>query len=82
MEAAQRANQKDVGVVEWANSEVSKEIRALILAIGMLYGRPLPPDHPVYPWLVRHAGWLLSRFIVHSNGKISSPGLMGQSLSR
>ena len=48
------------------------QIRALKLALEMCYKRALPLGRPIYPWLVRHAGWQLTRFTVHShNGKAS-----------
>eukprot|EP00974_Lingulodinium_polyedra_P021263 2054643-Lingulodinium_polyedra.AAC.1 len=36
-------------------------IRTLVLALAPHYG-PVGPGHTLWPWLVRHAAWLVARF--------------------
>ena len=78
VEEAQKGNHQGVGGVERANQEVLKQIRALLYTIQENYGRELPNDHSLWPWLVRHSSWLLSRFTVHHDDRTSYEMLRGR----
>ena len=48
-----------------------EQIRTLKLQIENNYGIHLSTTHPIMPWLVKHAAYLLNRYSVHSDGNTS-----------
>ncbi|CAK0880457.1 unnamed protein product, partial [Prorocentrum cordatum] len=57
------------GSIERSNYEVETEHRALKARLEKVYQRTFEMSHKMQPWLVRHAGWLLTRFHVQEDGK-------------
>ena len=45
-------------------------VRTLIGHLEDRY-RKIEPTEPMMAWLIRHAGWLITRFRVHPSGKTS-----------
>eukprot|EP00959_Pyramimonas_sp_CCMP1952_P326761 6840176-Pyramimonas_sp.AAC.1 len=43
---------------------MAKQVRAIKLQLESGRGARIPVFHRVMPWVVRHAGWLLTRFAV------------------
>eukprot|EP00959_Pyramimonas_sp_CCMP1952_P376815 7892507-Pyramimonas_sp.AAC.1 len=48
------------GSIERSNYEVETEHRALKARLEKVYQRTFEMSHKMQPWLVRHAGWLLT----------------------
>lgn len=68
------------GTVERAILQVARQVRTLKMAfeanyptINMVY------DHKLFPWLVRHSAWLLTRYTVKQDGKTPYERLRGRS---
>eukprot|EP00974_Lingulodinium_polyedra_P005946 563189-Lingulodinium_polyedra.AAC.1 len=59
---------QSMGGIERANQELAGEIRALKTGLERHVGR-LAISHPVMPWLVRHAAWVVTRFLVKASGR-------------
>ena len=47
--------------------------------IETLYGIKVDPSMTIWPWLVRHAAWLIERFLVRANGATSYEDCYGVS---
>eukprot|EP00969_Alexandrium_andersonii_P287605 12714849-Alexandrium_andersonii.AAC.1 len=47
---------------------VEEEFRTLRSQIEQQYGVHITPEQPIWPWLMRHAGWCAARFRVRSSG--------------
>ena len=80
IEVAPRTSHASVGSVERANQEMGKQIRALKLALETRVGA-IPEGSHVWHWLVRHAGWVLTRFATHASGRKSYQILKGKQYS-
>ena len=50
----------------------------LLRAFESRYKKPLETEGNVFPWLVRHAGWLISRFLVKQDGRSPYERLRGR----
>ena len=66
---------KSDGVVERAIQSVEGMVRVLKLALEMRLQVKMPTKHPIIPWLVEYASFLLSPFEVSSDGKLPSRGV-------
>ena len=47
------------------------QVRAIKLQLETNYGIKLNSKHPIMPWLVKHAAYLLNRYSIHSDGNTS-----------
>ena len=57
------------GAVGTLQSNLYAQVRALKLDLEARYpGFDLPTKHPLFPWLVKHAQWLLNRYAQKSDG--------------
>ena len=57
------------GAVGTLQSNLYAQARALKLDLEARYpGFDLPTKHPLFPWLVKHAQWLLNRYAQKSDG--------------
>ena len=59
------------GSVERFHRTLMGQIRTLKLQLENNYGIHLSTTHPIIPWLVKHAAYLLNRYSVHSDGNTS-----------
>ena len=57
------------GLVERANRSVEGQVRTMLSALEEKIGVSIQAEDSVIPWLVLHAGTLLNRFTVSSDGK-------------
>jgi hypothetical protein len=57
------------GMVERAIQSVQGQVRVLKLAAEKRWGVEIPHRHPVVPWMVEYAAFLLNRFEVGHDGK-------------
>ena len=60
---------KSNGVIERAVQTVQGMVRTLRSALEEKWGVELPIEHPVWPWLVEYAAFLLTRGEVGKDGK-------------
>ena len=47
------------------------QIRTLVIHVQDTYGLKIPVNSVVFPWAVKHAQWLLNRYLIHSDGLTS-----------
>ena len=59
------------GSVEWFHRTLLGQVRALKLQLENNYGTHLTSKHPIMPWMVKHAAYLLNRYAVHAGGNAS-----------
>ena len=59
------------GSVERFHRTLAGQVRALKLQLETNYGIKLNSKHPIMPWLVKHAAYLLNRYSIHSDGNTS-----------
>ena len=59
------------GSVERFHRTLMGQIRTLKLRLENNYGIHLSTTHPIMPWLVKHAAYLLNRYSLHSDGNTS-----------
>ena len=60
---------KSNGVIERAVQTVQSMVRTMRSALEEKWGVELPIEHPVWPWLVEYAAFLLTRGEVGKDGK-------------
>eukprot|EP00969_Alexandrium_andersonii_P339828 15021909-Alexandrium_andersonii.AAC.1 len=58
-----------LGLCERTHLTLAGQERTMRLEVESIYGKQLLPSHVLWPWLVRHASWLVARFHVRSNGR-------------
>ena len=58
-----------IGAVGRPQDPVEGQIRCLRLELETRLSREVTPFMDIWPWLVRHAGWLLERYHVKANKK-------------
>ena len=67
------------GLAEGAILEVSRQTRTLVNAVELRYpNTKVTVMSQLYPWIVRHAAWLISRYLVKSDGKTPYERLRGR----
>ena len=59
------------GSVVNAQSTLYGQVRTLILRVKDIYGLDIPCNSTVFPLVVKRAQWLINRYLIHSDGKIS-----------
>ena len=59
------------GSVERYHATLAAQIRALRAQVEKNYNVIIGARHPITPWIVRHAAYLLNRYAVHSDGMTS-----------
>ena len=57
------------GSIESAICEVEAQIRTGRLALETNFRVKIPIHHPIIPWLVKHSGYLLNRFLIGHDPK-------------
>ncbi|CAE7318183.1 GIP, partial [Symbiodinium sp. CCMP2456] len=67
------------GAAERAILEVARQARTLVHALETRYpGYQLKGDNEVFPWVIRHSGWLITRFLIKADGKTPYERLKGR----
>ena len=59
------------GSVERFHRTLMGQVRAIKLQLENNYGIKLNSNHPIMPWLVKHAAYLLNRYSIHLDGNTS-----------
>jgi hypothetical protein len=65
------ASSQSNGIVERAILSVQQQVRVLKCALETRWCIDIPSKHPVMPWLVEYASYLLNRFEVSRDGRTS-----------
>ena len=60
---------QSLGVAERGNQALAEQIRCLKLDLEKMTKMSLDVRAAAWPWLVRRAAWILTRFVVRCNGK-------------
>lgn len=60
-----------LGAVERFHQTLQAQMRVLLLALQKI-GMKLQNDSPLLPWLVRHAAWLVGRYLIHATDRRTS----------
>ena len=71
LEPPVRYSSQSLGSVGKFQDTHQKQIRTMRTDIETLYGIKVDPSMTIWPWLVRHANWLIERFLVRANGATS-----------
>ena len=67
------------GAAERAVLEVARQVRTLVHAVESKYPTlHITNETTLYPWLVRHAGWLITRYLVKVDGRTPYGRLRGR----
>ncbi|CAE7276044.1 true, partial [Symbiodinium sp. CCMP2592] len=77
-QTAPKGSHASNGAAERAILELARQVRTLASALEERYKKPLETEGVVFPWLVRHAGWLISRFLVKQDGRTPYERLRGR----
>eukprot|EP00971_Amphidinium_carterae_P304280 6046717-Amphidinium_carterae.3 len=67
LQCSPRYSSRSMGVVERCIKDVQGLARVYRLQAQARYGVVLGHNHCAYGWLVRHAGWCMSRYFVKAN---------------
>ena len=59
------------GSVERFHRTLMGQVRALVQQVSTNYDIHITNKHPILPWIVRHAAYLLNRYAVHNDGQTS-----------
>ena len=68
LRAAPRDHPQSHGSVGAAQRALYGQVRTLLSHVHERTGIEITSDSPLYPWAVKHAQWLLNRYLVHSDG--------------
>ena len=66
------------GIVERAAQSFEDMVRVLKTALEARWNVKVPPNHPVAPWLIEYAAFLLDRFEVGADGKTACERCKGK----
>ncbi|CAK8995597.1 unnamed protein product [Durusdinium trenchii] len=76
---APRGSHASNGACERAILELARQARTLVSSLEERFpGFKLNPKDKHYPWLIRQASWLLTRYLVKADGKTSYERLRGR----
>ena len=78
VETAPRFSSQSIGAVGRAQDAVEGQIRCLRLELETRLSLEATPAMDVWPWMVRHAGWLLERYHVKANKKTAFEDCFGK----
>ena len=79
LQHAPKGSHASNGAAERAILEVARQVRTLVHALETRYpGYRLKTKGHVFPWLVRHASWLITRFLVKDDGRTPYERLRGR----
>ena len=79
LQHAPKGSHASNGAAERAILEVARQVRTLVHALEARYpGYRLKTEGHVFPWLVRHASWLITRFLVKDDGRTPYERLRGR----
>ena len=68
---ATKGSSQTQGSVERFHETLDGQGRALRIHVEMAYGVSITSRDPITSWIVRHAAWLLNRYLLHDDGLTS-----------
>ena len=71
IEFAPRYSSHSLGAVGACQRALHEQIRTMRVDLDSRYGTSSSPSQVIWPWLVRHAAWLLERFRIRANKRTS-----------
>ena len=77
-----RASHQSQGKIENANRVINGVCRAMWLSLEDLLREKLPSDSILIAWLIRHAGWCLTRFQVKNDGRTAFVRVFGKAYAK
>ncbi len=79
IQTAPRESHASNGNAERAIQEIGKQVRTVVNALEMRYPDfKVTVNHASYAWAVRHSAWLITRFLIKTDGKTPYERLRGQ----
>ena len=81
LEAAPRGDSAGNGLIERAVQALEGQMRVLKGALEKKVGERLSVAHPMFPWLVEHAGDVLTKFLVGEDGRTAYERTKGKKCS-
>lgn len=73
-----RYSSASMGSLERANQEIASLVRTAKLAFERRFQVKLGVQSPLLPWIVRHAGWVYTRFAIKEDGLTPYKRLFGR----
>ena len=64
-----KGSSQSAGLIERSNYEVERQFRTLRSNLEDVYGTTLNMSHPIMPFMVRHAAWQITMYMVKEDGK-------------
>ena len=72
-----------MGAVERARWEIQAQTRTMKSQVAGAYQiAEIGDTHPVFPWIARHASWLMTRFLVKATGTTAYAAVYGEEYRR
>ena len=68
LRAAPKSHPQSSGSVGQMQRTLYGQVRTLIAQVEQNLNIQITSDHVLYPWALKHAQWLLNRYLVHSDG--------------
>jgi hypothetical protein len=76
---SQKGQKGSLGAAEGSHTWTEGQIRTLLFALRKRYpGVPVFLDSDIVTWLIRHVGWLRTKFKVGTDGKTPHTRLFGK----
>ena len=74
-----KGSSASAGGIERANYEAEKQLRTMRSRFESVYpGSKATLEHKALPWMVRHASWAITHFLVKDDGKTPYERLRGR----
>ena len=78
IECRPKYSSPSMGPVENMNKELCELMRCFRIYLRDKVKIEITTESPLWPWLVRHFGWILSRYAVRADGRTRYPRLKGR----
>ncbi len=79
LQQAPKHSSASMGVVERAHWEIQSQTRTMTSQIAGAYQTAtISHAHPIFPWIVRHSSWLMTRFLVKATGLTACAAVYGE----
>eukprot|EP00959_Pyramimonas_sp_CCMP1952_P301812 6315014-Pyramimonas_sp.AAC.1 len=73
-----RFSSQSVGVVGRAQQTAEGQIRTMRLDMEARLGTKIDPSMDIWPWMARHAGWILERYHAKANHRTAYEDCFGK----
>ncbi len=83
LQQAPKHSSASMGAVERARWEIQAQTRTMKSQVAGAYQiAEIGDTHPVFPWIARHASWLMTRFLVKATGTTAYAAVYGEEYLR